>query len=73
MTAKRAEVLEGADEGVLGDVAGDVVIPGESVGEAIDAVDMRVVERALGCGITPYHPIDEVAFVHPASRLGCRQ
>ena len=60
---------ERADEGELSEVAGELVLAGEPVGEAVDTVHVDLVQLALRAGLTRDHPRDQLSFVHAASTI----
>src|SRR3989442_264928 len=64
--ATRAEPLEGAAEGVLRELPGQLVVARQAVGEAVDAVHMRVVEQALRGAVPGTDSGYQFAFVHRA-------
>src|ERR1041384_1649837 len=66
VAAKAAESLERPDERLLGEFARQLVVSGHAVGQAIHAVDMRVVQSALGGGLPRAHAGDQLTFVHAA-------
>src|SRR5690606_37870658 len=70
LTAERAEPVEGADERLLGEFPGELVVPGHAVAQAVDTIDVHVVELALGGRIPAEDAADQETFVPPASRDG---
>src|SRR5690606_13838698 len=64
------EPVERTDEGLLGELAGELVVACHAVGQAVDPVHVHVVELAL-CGRIPLEDAtDQESLVHPASRVG---
>ena len=61
--------LEGADESELREVACELVLPGQTIGKAIDAVHVGFVQLALGSSFACDHPRNQLSFVQAASRL----
>jgi len=64
-----AQAVEGADEGVLGGVLGQGGVAGHAVGQAVDPVHVRVVECALGGGVSGLDTGDEFGVAHGYLRL----
>ncbi len=70
LASKPAQPLERADERVLGEFARQLVVSREPVGEAVDAVHMGVVQRALGGAVPGPDSGYQFAFVHQAPSGG---
>ena len=61
-----AQPLEGADEGVLRELPGEIVVTREPVGQPVHAIHVRIVQCTL-CGAVPGADSGyQFAFVHRA-------
>src|SRR5690606_21099164 len=62
--AEITQPAEGLDEGLLDAVTGLVRVPHQAVNHSVDAVYVRVVQHALGGGVSVQHPGDQLSVVH---------
>jgi len=66
VAAEGRHAIEGTHEGLLGEVARQLLVSGQAVGQAVDAVDVLVVDEALRGHVAGHGARDELGFGHGA-------
>ena len=69
IAAEIAEPFEGTNERFLGEVAREIIVSRQPKGEAVDPIDVLLVQLALGDRVTGRGACDYFAFDHPVSSV----
>ena len=69
LTLKIGEPLECANERVLREFTCQVIVAGQPVRQAVDTVDVRIIQRSFGSRIAGKYSGDQLAFIHLVTRL----